>query len=117
MAYDNATAERVRRSLLARHDLAERKMMGALCFMVDGHMCCGVMGSALMVRVGRDAYERTLTEPHVRPLEIGDRPATGFVLVDPDGFRTEAKLARRSEERRVGKECVSTCRSRGSPFQ
>src|SRR3546814_19989785 len=82
MAYDNATAERVRRSLLAHHDLAERKMMGALCFMVDGHMCCGVMGSALMVRVGRDAYERTLTEPHVRPLEIGHRPATGFGLVE-----------------------------------
>src|SRR3546814_13684164 len=26
------------------------------------------------------------------------------------------KLKRRSEERRVGKECVSTCRSRGSPY-
>src|SRR3546814_16742623 len=25
-------------------------------------------------------------------------------------------IARRSEERRVGKECVSTCRSRGSPY-
>src|SRR3546814_15379964 len=27
-----------------------------------------------------------------------------------------ATLIPRSEERRVGKECVSTCRSRGSPF-
>src|SRR3546814_20631643 len=27
-----------------------------------------------------------------------------------------AALHLRSEERRVGKECVSTCRSRGSPF-
>src|SRR3546814_19633594 len=26
------------------------------------------------------------------------------------------RLDRRSEERRVGKECVSTCRSRGSPY-
>src|SRR3546814_18111255 len=25
-------------------------------------------------------------------------------------------IAKRSEERRVGKECVSTCRSRGSPY-
>src|SRR3546814_10219153 len=25
-------------------------------------------------------------------------------------------MAKRSEERRVGKECVSTCRSRGSPY-
>src|SRR3546814_16774112 len=28
----------------------------------------------------------------------------------------EAGLASRSEERRVGKECVSTCRSRGTPY-
>src|SRR3546814_6495386 len=28
----------------------------------------------------------------------------------------EALLANRSEERRVGKECVSTCRSRWSPY-
>src|SRR3546814_14959952 len=35
-------------------------------------------------------------------------------------FGTDAQkqrfLARRSEERRVGKECVSTCRSRWSPY-
>src|SRR3546814_19050882 len=30
-------------------------------------------------------------------------------------FATDA-LAKRSEERRVGKECVSTCRSRWSPY-
>src|SRR3546814_14776238 len=30
-------------------------------------------------------------------------------------LRVGARLVR-SEERRVGKECVSTCRSRGSPF-
>src|SRR3546814_14738430 len=30
---------------------------------------------------------------------------------------TPEDLAKRSEERRVGKECVSTCRSRWSPYQ
>src|SRR3546814_8419264 len=34
-------------------------------------------------------------------------------LLDRLAHRT---LARRSEERRVGKECVSTCRSRWSPY-
>src|SRR3546814_6268192 len=34
-----------------------------------------------------------------------------------DGFCiTEPSLLTRSEERRVGKECVSTCRSRWSPY-
>src|SRR3546814_14233411 len=31
--------------------------------------------------------------------------------------RPTLPMARRSEERRVGKECVSTCRSRWSPYQ
>src|SRR3546814_3897903 len=31
------------------------------------------------------------------------------------GFDDQARIRYRSEERRVGKECVSTCRSRWSP--
>ena len=93
MAYDEATAERVRQVLSGRRDLVEKKMMGGICFMVSGSMCCGVTGSALMVRVGREAYQRMLTEPHVRPLEFAGRRPTGFVLVDPQGYRTDAALA------------------------
>src|SRR3546814_3474094 len=32
------------------------------------------------------------------------------------GFENSGFTLLRSEERRVGKECVSTCRSRGSPY-
>src|SRR3546814_15581181 len=32
-------------------------------------------------------------------------------------FRLWGSVAVRSEERRVGKECVSTCRFRGSPYR
>ena len=91
MAYDEKTAERVRRALAGR-DATERKMMGATCFMVSGSMCCGVTGSAVMVRVGPEAYQLMLTQPHVRPMEIGGRRPTGFVLVDPEGCRTERAL-------------------------
>src|SRR3546814_14807811 len=46
-----------------------------------------------------------------RAVDVGDRVAAGALLaeLDPDDVR-------RSEERRVGKECVSTCRSRWSPY-
>jgi len=33
MSYDEKAAERVRRVLAGRRDLAEKKMMGAICFM------------------------------------------------------------------------------------
>src|SRR3546814_12764498 len=39
------------------------------------------------------------------------------LVVERASGRTLAEGAeRRSEERRVGKECISTCRSRGSPY-
>jgi hypothetical protein len=93
MAYDKAAAERVRQVLAGRADLVERRMMGGLCFMVGGNMCCGVTGAALMVRVGSTGYAAALAEPHVRPMEIGDRRPGGFVLVAPEGWPTEAALA------------------------
>src|SRR3546814_14495123 len=37
-------------------------------------------------------------------------------LVHPDALGELANTYPRSEERRVGKECVSTCRSRWSPY-
>jgi hypothetical protein len=30
-------------------------------------------GSALMIRVGRNAYEQTLAEPYLKPMELGSR--------------------------------------------
>lgn len=93
MAFDEEAAERVRRALGRRRNITEKKMMGALCFMASGTMCCGVTGAALMVRVGAAGFERALAKPHARPLKIGRRAARGFVLIDPPGYRTPAALA------------------------
>ena len=93
MAYDETTAERVRELLSSRPDVAERKMVGGLRFMVRGHMCCSVSGrGGLMVRVGADAYDAALREPHVQPIEMGGRTMTGFVRIAPEGYHTEASL-------------------------
>jgi TfoX/Sxy family transcriptional regulator of competence genes len=98
VAIDDTAAERVRRALGRRRAISEKKMMGALCFMASGAMCCGVTGDALMVRVGAEDYERTLARPHVRPLKIGKRAARGFVLIDPPGYRTDATLLKWIEQ-------------------
>src|SRR3546814_19459674 len=41
--------------------------------------------------------------------------AEALLILQHSAFH-EARSTRRSEERRVGKECVSTCRSRWSPY-
>ena len=93
MAYDEKTAKRLRELLSSRTDVIEKKMMGGLCFMVGGHMCCSVSGKGgLLVRIGSNAHPLMLAEPHVQPMEMGGRTMTGFVRVAPDGYRTEAGL-------------------------
>ena len=93
MSYDAKVAERVRRSLSERRDVIEKRMVGGLSFMVNGSMCCGVTGTSLMVRVGREGYKWALAQPHVRPMEFAGRPLSGFVCVDPEGYQTDAALA------------------------
>jgi hypothetical protein len=91
MAYDEKTAARIH-EILGR-SATEKKLMGGLCFMVKGAMCCSVSGrGGLLVRVEADAYEGILREPHVGPMELGGRTMTGFVRVAPEGYRTAAML-------------------------
>src|SRR3546814_13095592 len=47
-----------------------------------------------------------------------DRPQSHLSIIEavPIGILLAVCLALRSAERRVGKECVSTCRSRGHPY-
>jgi hypothetical protein len=94
MGYDAGTASRVRELLAGRADIVEKRMVGGLSFVAGGHMCCGVTGTALMVRVGAGDRAAVLARPHVRPMRLGGRELSGFVCVDPAGVRTDADLAR-----------------------
>src|SRR3546814_16497217 len=54
----------------------------------------------------------------VRRYGFGSNPAFAGLVAEMDGAAIGYLLYHfgRSEERRVGKECVSTCRSRWSPY-
>jgi TfoX/Sxy family transcriptional regulator of competence genes len=89
VAFDEGLAERVRVILATRSDVAERRMFGGLTFMVAGHMCCGVHGDELILRLGPDGAEQALESPHVGPMDFTGRPMRGFVTVRPDGLAGE----------------------------
>jgi TfoX/Sxy family transcriptional regulator of competence genes len=93
MSYDEQLAARVRQALGARHDVAEKQMFGGVCFMVDGAMCCGVLKSDLIVRVGAAHHAAALAQPHTRPFDFSGRPAKGMVYVAPEGTGGDAALA------------------------
>ena len=90
MAYSELLADRVRALLSDRDDVAERPMFGGLTFMVGGHMCCGVHGDELILRLHPDDEDAALARPHARPMDFTARPMRGFVTVAPDGLKGQA---------------------------
>ena len=92
MAYDEGLARRVSDALAGVDGVVERKMFGGLAFMVKGNMAAGILGDRLMVRVGADAYDEALSEPHCGPMDFTGRPMRGFVVVEAEGVVSEAGL-------------------------
>lgn len=96
MAHSERLASRVREILAEGGQVAERRMFGGLAFMVNGHMCCGIIRDDLVLRLGADRAGHALRErppgTHVRPMDFTGRPLKGFVFVGPPGLRTEARL-------------------------
>ena len=93
MPYDETLAQRVRPVLAPRPGVVEMKMFGGLAFMLNGNMAVGILNDRLMVRVGRDAYDDALAQPHCQPMDFTGRPMRGFVMVDPAGIADDSQLA------------------------
>lgn len=101
MPFSQALAERVRRAVSqvvgggvsgGVRGLVEKKMFGALCFMLDGNLLVGVMGTSLIARLGIDAAANALAEDYVTPFPPSGRPMRSWVTVDADGIDTERQL-------------------------
>tara|TARA_R110002049_G_scaffold17162_1_gene67167 strand:- start:334 stop:663 length:330 start_codon:yes stop_codon:yes gene_type:complete len=94
MAYDEGVAERCREYLADCVGISEKKMFGGLAFMYRGNMLIGIVGEALMARVGPGEYAAALKRPFVREMDFTGRPMKGYVYVDLAGFETDADLKR-----------------------
>lgn len=92
MAYDEKLASQVREVLKRKRGVSEKKMFGGVCFLVHGHMACGVVGEDLCVRVGPDAYDDALKKPGAREMDFTGRPLKGMVYVGPRGYRRAPSL-------------------------
>ena len=94
MPYDEQLEQRVRQFFDAKRIKHESKrMMGGLCFMVNGKLCVGVEKNRLMARIGPEAYEAALTRKGCCPMDFTGRPMRGFVFVELEGLKSEKDLA------------------------
>jgi hypothetical protein len=80
MAYDTGLAQILREALTGL-PVTEKKMMGGLSFLLNGHMLCGVHKNGALFRVGKPNYQTALTIPGAGPMTFTGRPMSGFVDV------------------------------------
>jgi len=89
MAYDEDLTTRFRQTLNGLDDVEEKRMMGGVCFMVNGNMLGGADrqkdGSRrFMFRVGKENQAEALKRPGAKIMEMGGRRMGGFVFVDAE---------------------------------
>jgi len=90
MAADDELTSRFYKSIGRRKGITEKRMMGGICFMLDGNMLGGADRHAkthygrFMFRVGKDNEVEALTLPNTSPVEQGGRQMGGLVFVDAD---------------------------------
>lgn len=82
MAYDEFLADRITQFFREKSVPFEaRKMMGGLCFMVDGKMCVGINRDEVMARIDPEIYESSLQKPGCKEMNFTGRPMKGFVFL------------------------------------
>lgn len=92
MAYDEGLAQRIREALADDEGLSERRMFGGIAFMLHGNMAVGISGDELMVRVGPEAYDEALAQPHARVFDMTGRVMRGWVVVAAEGIADDGAL-------------------------
>lgn len=98
MAYSEFLADRVRQRFSSKSSVVEKKMMGGLIFMVNKKMCVGIDtdrksgDDRLMVRVGKEPYEKLLKKKGCREMDFTGKPMKGFLFIYPEGFDNEKDL-------------------------
>jgi len=89
MAYDEHTTARFREALGPMTGLSEKRMMGGMCFVLNGNMIGGADRpkdgvSRFMFRVGKDNQHKGNAMPLAQPMEMAGRKMGGFFFVEAD---------------------------------
>lgn len=92
MAYDAGLADRIRSVLERTAKFEEKKMFGGVAFMVNARMCCGVIKTNLVLKLGAEGAEAALRKKHTRPMDFTGKPMKALIYVEPPGVDKDEAL-------------------------
>src|SRR5579863_2941226 len=74
-------------------EFSEQKMFGGIAFMVNGHMCCGVLKTDLVLRLTPEEAAVALRQPHTRAMDFTGKPMKAMIYVSGTGTDSDTALA------------------------
>ena len=92
MAYDEKLEKRISGLISKRKDFHSQKMFGGVGYLMRGNMCVAVWKDHLICRLGPEMASKSLRQKGAKPFDITGRAMKGWVMIAPEGMRTEASL-------------------------
>ena len=92
MPYNLDLEQRLDRLLPRFGQAVKKKMFGGIGYLMNGNMAFGIHKDALVVRVAPDQADRLLKQDFVKEFAMTGRPMAGWLLVSPDGVKTDEIL-------------------------
>ena len=94
MAYSAELELRIDKILTSDKVMFEsKKMMGGICYLVDGKMLAGIVDDKLMARIDPNDYEKAMTMKSCAEMDFTGKSMKGFVFVHPEGIETDTELS------------------------
>jgi TfoX/Sxy family transcriptional regulator of competence genes len=91
-APENPLIGRVRAALSGRVDFQEKRMFGAVTFMVREKMCISAGKGRIMCRIDPDVHESALKREGCRTVIMKGRQYRRYVYVDADALKAQSNL-------------------------
>jgi TfoX/Sxy family transcriptional regulator of competence genes len=82
MAYNMDLEDRIEDLTGNWPDKVKKKMFGGICYLVRGNMGFGIWKDFLIVRIGQEKADRSLSEEGIWPFDVTGRPMKGWIMVD-----------------------------------
>ena len=92
MAYSETLAHSIREALSGVPHVEEKKMFGALAFMVNGKMCLAAGKDRIMCRIDPATHQDVTATEGVDTVIMGKRRYTGYIYVHESLLGTEKDL-------------------------
>jgi len=91
MTADPGLLEILREELADEPGLAEKRMFGGICFLIDGNMLCGVLAGGAIFRVGKQAEAAALAIEGARPMSLTGRRMGGMIEVEAEALADDGR--------------------------